>query len=95
MSETLMTEANQTNEGDSQQALTGWSIVDQGVKNTISFPNGFILDTGMSVEVLSGASGDDSNLTLYWKKQTVWNNDGDTATVLDSTGKVIGLMDCP
>ena len=84
-----------TNEGDSQQALTGWSIVDQGVKHTFSFPNGFILDTGMSVEVLSGASGDDSNLTLYWKKQTVWNNDGDTATVLDSTGKVIGLMDCP
>jgi len=33
--------------------------------------------------------------TLYWKKQTVWNNDGDAATVLDSTGSIIGTMDCP
>lgn len=84
-----------TNDGDSPQDMTGWSIVDEGVKHTFSFPNGFTLDSSLSVEVVSGTSGDNTVSTLYWKKQTVWNNDGDAATVLDSTGSIIGTMDCP
>ena len=75
--------------------MTGWSIVDEGAKHTFNFPNGFILDPDLAVEVVSGSLGDDTNSILYWKKQTVWNNDGDTATVLDSTGSIIGTMNCP
>ena len=84
-----------TNAGDSQQDMTGWTIVDEGAKHTFNFPNRFILDPGLTVEVVSGSLGDDTNSILYWKKQTVWNNDGDTASVLDSTGRIIGTMDCP
>ena len=49
----------------------------------------------MSVEVVSGAGGDDTKSTIYWKKQNVWNNDGDTATMVDSAGSVVMEMDCP
>ena len=84
-----------TNAGDFQQDMTGWTIVNEGAKHTFNFPNEFILDPGLAVEVVSGTLGDNTNSKLYWKKQTVWNNDGDTASVLDSTGRILGTMDCP
>ena len=84
-----------TNQGDSQQNMTGWSMTDEGTKHTFKFPDGFMLGAGLSVEVVSGTLGDNSASTIYWKKQTVWNNDGDTATVLDAAGKVVATMDCP
>lgn len=84
-----------SNSGDLQHDMTGWSITDEGVKHTFSFPDGFVLGAGMSVEVVSGAGGDDTKSTIYWKKQNVWNNDGDTATMVDSAGSVVMEMDCP
>lgn len=84
-----------SNNSDSQQDMTGWTITDEGVKHTFSFPDGFVLDAGMSVEVVSGVDGDDTKSAIYWKKQTVWNNDGDAATMVDSGGSVVMEIDCP
>ena len=84
-----------SNSGDSHQDMTGWSITDEGVKHTFSFPDGFLLGAGMSVEVMSAGTGDDTQSIIYWKKQHVWNNDGDTATILDSEGNTVAELDCP
>ena len=84
-----------TNTGDSDHSFKGWSIVDEGMKHTFNFPSKFILEKGKSVEIISGTSVTNSKEIIYWKKQSVWNNDGDTATILDSTGSVVSEMHCP
>ena len=84
-----------TNTGDSDYWFKDWSIVDEGMKHTFNFPSQFILETGKSVEIISGSYVTNSKEMLYWKKQSVWNNDGDTATLLDSTGSVVSEMHCP
>ena len=83
------------NNGNSQQDMTQWIVADEGTKHTFNFPNGFILEAGKSVEIVSGELGHNTQSILYWKKQTVWNNDGDIATVLDKDGNIKAQMDCP
>ena len=84
-----------SNKGTSNLDMTGWSISDDGRKHTFNFPSGFTLNSGLSVEIVSGGAGQDTSAIIYWKKQTVWNNDGDTATLFDSDGNSISEMDCP
>ncbi len=37
------------------------------------------------LKLISGESGDNSNNTIYWNSRTVWNNDGDTDSLFDSS----------
>ena len=83
------------NSGTSAQDMTGWKVEDRGPKYTFSFPVGFSLRAGASVELVSGASGDDTGETIYWNKRPVWNNDGDTASLIDSSGLLAFEMKCP
>ena len=83
------------NAGTSAQDMTGWKVEDRGSKNTFNFPAGFSLGAGASVELVSGTSGDDTGETIYWNKRPVWNNDGDTASLIDSSGQLASEMKCP
>ena len=83
------------NSGTSAQDMTGWKVEDRGPKYTFNFPAGFSLEAGASVELVSGASGDDTGETIYWNKRPVWNNDGDTASLIDSSGLLAFEMKCP
>ena len=83
------------NAGTSAQDMTGWKVEDRGSKNTYTFPTGFSLEAGASVELVSGGSGVDAGQTIFWKKGTVWNNDGDTASLIDSSGQLASEMKCP
>ena len=83
------------NQSDSHQNMTMWSIIDDGSKHTFNFPAGYLLGPQMSVQIVSGAMGENTQSIIYWKKQNVWNNNGDTATILDSKGNVVVKMDCP
>lgn len=83
------------NRGDSSQDLTGWRVEDDGPKYTFNFPSGFSLKPGASMKLISGESGDNSNKAIYWNGRTVWNNDGDTASLFDSSGQLISEMKCP
>jgi competence protein ComEC len=72
--------------------LTGWTITDEGTKNTFVFPL-FDLAPGEDVTVHSGI-GNDTATDLYWNKTTpVWNNDGDIATLAAPNGTVIATME--
>jgi competence protein ComEC len=80
------------NGGSSPADLTGWSIHDEGVKHTYSFPAGFTLAPGASVTIRSdnpAAPGE-----LGWKNAPVWNNDGDTASLVDAGGAVVSTRSC-
>ena len=83
------------NTGDVSQDLTGWKVEDDGPKYTFNFPAGFSLEPGSLVKLISGESGDNSNETIYWNSRTVWNNDGDTASLFDSSGRLVSKMNCP
>ena len=72
--------------------LTGWTITDEGTRNTYTFPL-FNLDAGASVTLHTGP-GNDTATDLYWdRKSPVWNNDGDIATLSDAAGGVISTME--
>jgi len=72
--------------------LTGWTITDEGARNTYTFPV-FILDPGADVTVHSGVRNDTAT-DLYWGRATgVWNNDGDTATLADANGTVVSILE--
>ena len=72
--------------------LTGWTIADEGTRNTYTFPL-FTLSPGADVTVHSGA-GNDTATDLYWgRSSAVWNNDGDTATLADANGTVVSTLE--
>lgn len=79
-----------TNSGPSSVTLTGWKLTDETEK-TYTFPS-FTLGSGKSVTVYSGPDakgGVDSGTKLYWTAKYIWNNDGDTAKLYNSAGKLI------
>lgn len=81
-----------TNGASAPVDLTGWTISDEGARNTYTFP-AYVLDPGADVTVHSGP-GDDTATDLYWDRETpVWNNDGDTATLTDATGAVVSTLE--
>jgi endonuclease/exonuclease/phosphatase family metal-dependent hydrolase len=75
------------NTGSSSVSLTGWKIMDEGDKHTYTFPS-FTLTAGATV-TLHTVSGTNTATDLYWGKKNVWNNDGDTARLYDSSGNFV------
>ncbi|MGH8951121.1 MAG: lamin tail domain-containing protein [Acidimicrobiia bacterium] len=75
------------NDGDNVVDLSGWGIKDESAGNRYSFPTAFILAPGESVTIRTGC-GDDFGTDLFWCSigAAVWNNDGDTAFLLDPNG---------
>jgi len=81
-----------TNAGAAAVNLTGWTITDEGARNTYTFPV-FALDAGAGVTVHSGA-GNETAADLYWGRESpVWNNDGDTATLADANGTTVSILE--
>lgn len=80
------------NGGSAPADLTGWSIHDDGVKHTYRFPAGYTLGPGASVTIRSdGPAGPGE---LGWTNSPVWNNDGDTAHLLNAGGAVVSTRPC-
>lgn len=75
------------NEGDTVVDLTGWGVRDESASNRFAFPSGFTLVPGETVTIYTGC-GVDFGTDLYWCSvgSAVWNNDGDTAFLLDPSG---------
>ena len=75
------------NSGDNLVDMTDWGIKDESATNRYAFPAGFVLAPGEAVTVFTGC-GEDFGTELYWCSvgSAVWNNDGDTAFLLDPFG---------
>ena len=82
------------NTGASSVDLTGWRIEDEGPNYTMSFPSGFTLGSGSTVQVHSAASGEDTDSIIYWTGRYVLNNNNDTAHLFDASGNMVSQMSC-
>jgi hypothetical protein len=68
--------------------LVGGVLKDETASHRFNFPSGFTLDGGAEVRVFTGC-GTDSGTELFWcNGRAVWNNDGDTAFLLDANGNI-------
>ncbi len=78
--------------------LTGWTLKDETEKNVYSFPEDFVISG--TVRVHTG-TGNRTTTDLYWGRncpansfQCVWNNDGDTAYLIDN-GEIVDEYSYP
>jgi hypothetical protein len=75
------------NNGTVDENLAGWTIQDQQ-NHTFTFPD-FNLKAGTTIKIHTG-TGSNSDEDLYWNRSTsIWNNDGDLATLINTSGFVI------
>ena len=73
--------------------LTGWVLKDETATHRFAFPAGFTLPAGATVTVHTGC-GSATAADLFWCNEgsAVWNNDGDTAFLLDPNGNVVDTL---
>jgi micrococcal nuclease len=84
------------NVGDTDADLTGWVIRDESTRHRFTFPQ-FALEAGRRARLRSGCSDDDlagDPIELFWcdPEPPIWNNDGDTAFLLDSKGNTVDFF---
>jgi len=88
------------NTGSLAQDLTGWTLFSVIGSQSYSFPAGYVLAAGASVEVQSytGAVDAPPNI-LLWGGVAIWNNTGDKAELLRPDSSVVSsvcyLAGCP
>src|SRR5438067_3992051 len=77
-----------TNGTSAAAGMTSWTLTDSS-SHTYVFPT-FSLPAGATVKVHTG-SGTDTTTDLYWGSGAyIWNNTGDSATLLTSSGSAAG-----
>ena len=81
------------NTGGESITLNGWVLHDEG-RNHETALNQVTLEPGGAIVMLSGADSLDTEVTMRWKDQNVWNNDGDEAFLLDASGDVVSRRRC-
>jgi len=68
--------------------MTGWKLHDGAQRHTYIFPP-FVLAPGAEVKLWTRTGANDA-ANLYWgQRVAVWNNEGDTGTLLDARGAVV------
>ena len=81
------------NGGTTPADLTGWSVHDEAsTPHTYRFPAGYTLAPGASGTIRSGGPAGPGELA--WTGSNVWNNDGDTATLVNAGGGVVSTRNC-
>lgn len=76
-----------TNLGTEDVNLAGWTLED-GQNHTYKFPD-FSLKAGAVAKIRTGA-GNDTAVDLFWNRSSsIWNNDGDVATLKDASGSIV------
>lgn len=76
------------NAGNRTLDLSGWTVTDESGKR-YTFPDGTTLAPGESLTLHTGR-GTDGGDHYYWDRRgAVWNNDGDTVTVRDESGRAV------
>jgi hypothetical protein len=74
--------------------MGGFKLFDKGRIHTYRFPKSFRLGVKKSVTLYTG-SGRNSSSRLYWGQgSAVWNNTGDTATLVNRNGRVLDRQGC-
>jgi len=81
------------NNGNADVNMSGWKLISVAGNQTFTFPNGFILKKGQTVTITSGKNAySNPPSVLKWTTANIWNNSGDAAKLIDSTGRVVSSM---
>jgi hypothetical protein len=81
------------NRGSEAIQLTGWVLHDEGRKHEYDLsPIG--LRSGERVSILTGEDTAPTSGAVVWKRQNVWNNDGDIAFLINPAGVTIDQQRC-
>ena len=72
--------------------IGGWSLCDRA-NHCFRFPAGAVLAAGGQLVVHTGAGRADGTRYYMGRRQAVWNNNGDTATLYDDTGAIVVVFD--
>ena len=76
------------NDSSAPVSLTSWQLEDGQARHTYVFPT-CMLAPGAELKLWTRAGVNDG-ANLYWgQRVAVWNNEGDTCTLLDATGAVV------
>jgi hypothetical protein len=76
-----------TNLGTEDVNLAGWTLED-AQNHTYKFPD-FSLKAGGVAKIRTG-TGNDTAADLFWNRSSsIWNNDGDVATLKDASGSIV------
>ena len=75
------------NRGGETISLSGWLLHDDGRKHEFGL-GGLSLGPGESIAILTGPDASPAAGAVVWKNQNVWNNDGDTALLLQNGGLI-------
>jgi hypothetical protein len=79
-----------TNTGSSPVNMDGWRLTDSGAKHVFRFM-GTVIPAGGTVTILSGPSASGGK----WKPAAhyIWNNEGDTAYLYDSSNQLVSKLE--
>ena len=78
-----------TNKGKTAVNMKGWKITDKGTKHTYKFSSSYTLKSKATVTLYTG-KGRNTATKLYWGRVAhVWNNEGDTAYLYNTQGKLV------
>lgn len=72
--------------------IGGWLLCD-GANHCFRFPADALLGAGGQIVVHTGSGRADGTRYYMDRRQAVWNNNGDTATLYDDTGAVVIVFD--
>ena len=76
-----------SNLGTADVSLAGWTLED-AQNHTYKFPD-FSLKAGGAAKIRTGM-GNDTSEDLFWNRSSsIWNNDGDVATLTDASGNIV------
>lgn len=82
------------NIGSTTVTMTGWILLSVKGHQSFTFPDGFVLNAGESVNITSGPSAvDNPPYSLKWTESYMWNQKGDPAKLYDPFRKVIHKLD--
>ena len=79
------------NTGSSSLNLEGFVLRDESSVNRLKLPP-LVLDPGAEVEVVRTCDTAPKNQVAWCSDQPVWNNDGDTALLLDPFGRIVAFL---
>jgi micrococcal nuclease len=66
----------------------GWTLCDAAA-HCFTFPTGAIISPADSAVIYTGGGTDDRHRFYMNRRQAVWNNRGDTATLRNGQGRVV------
>jgi hypothetical protein len=81
------------NRGSEPIRLSGWVLHDEGRKHEYELSMISLL-SGQRVSILTGPDAAPTTGAVVWKQQNVWNNDGDTAHLINPNQTLVDQTNC-